>query len=103
MPYVLSDRGDIVAILWATHDPLEVPPAPNRNNKILWVSEVSWPAGAPLRIRATLTTSPNVSVTRTVAGGPGPSFIDLPVAGCWSFDLTWGPNRDHLKLEYVSG
>jgi hypothetical protein len=38
LPYVMSDRGDIVAILWADHDPLHAPPLPNVSNKILWVS-----------------------------------------------------------------
>jgi len=100
MPYVLGDRGDIVAILWATHAPLVVPPATDRNNKILWVSRVSWSAGSPLRIRATLADSGRTA-TRTVDGGPGPSIIDLPAPGYWSLDLTWGDHHDHLQLEYV--
>ncbi len=99
MPYVLGDRGDIVAILWAQHDPLQVPPAANRNSKILWVSRVG---GGDLTIRATLESS-GQSVTRSVPGGPGPSIIDLPAPGCWSMDLTWGTAHDHLQLEYVSG
>jgi hypothetical protein len=37
----MSDRGDIVAILWADHNPLHAPPLPNVRNKILWVSRVS--------------------------------------------------------------
>jgi hypothetical protein len=98
MPYVLSDRGDIVAILWATHDPLVVPPAADRNNKILWVSRVGWTLGASLQIHAT---AADRSATRTVAGGPGPSIIDLPAPGCWSLDLTWGNNHDHLDLGYA--
>jgi hypothetical protein len=98
MPYVLSDRGDIVAILWATHDPLVVPPAADRNNKILWVSRLGWTLGAPLQIHAALA---DRTVTRTVDGGPGPSIIDLPASGCWSLDLTWGNNHDHLDLGYA--
>lgn len=102
MPYVLGDRGDIVAILWAIHDPLVVPPAADRNNKILWVSRVGSPVGAPLRIEATLTAT-GQRASRTVDRGPGPSLIDLPSPGCWSFELTWGKNHDHLQLEYASG
>jgi len=101
MPYVLSDDGDIVAILWAVHDPLVSPPAADQNNKILWVPRVSSPAGAPLLIRASLRGT-GQTVTRTVEGGPGPSIIDMPTAGCWSFDLTWGVHHDHLELEYAS-
>jgi hypothetical protein len=99
MPFVLGDSGDIVAILWFDHDPLSAPPRADRNNKILWVSRAF---GAPLRIQATLTGSEQTA-TRTVDGGPGPSIIDLPAPGCWSFDLTWGDHHDHLQLEYASG
>jgi hypothetical protein len=99
MPYVMSDRGEIVAILWADHDPLHAPPLPNVSNKILWVSRVNQGAFTPLRIRATLDGA-NQTVTRQVAGGPGPSIIDLPGAGCWSVNLSWSGHHDHLTLRY---
>jgi hypothetical protein len=99
MPYVMGDRGDIVAILWSDHDPLVVPPAARRNNKILWVARVS--TGGSLRIRAQLTGSGRTAARR-VDGGPGPSIIDLPAPGCWSLDLTWGEQRDHVQLEYAA-
>jgi hypothetical protein len=95
----MGDEGDIVAILWAEHDPLVVPPATDRNNKILWVARVS--SGGSLQIEARLTGS-DESVTRTIDGGPGPSIIDLPAPGCWSFNLTWGEKHDNLELEYAS-
>jgi hypothetical protein len=95
----VGDRGDIVAILWADHDPLHVPPLASVRNKILWVSRVSQGAFTPLRIRATLDGT-NQTVTRQVAGGPGPSIIDLPAAGCWSFNLSWSAHHDHLALRY---
>ncbi len=98
MPYVVGDSGDIVAILWAGHDPLQAPPAADRNNKILWVSRVG---GGDLNIRATLESS-GQTATRSVPGGPGPSIIDLPAPGCWSLDLTWGSTHDHMQLEYAS-
>jgi hypothetical protein len=99
MPYVLGDRGEIVAILWADHDPLVVPPAADRNNKILWVAQDG--SGGSLHIKARLLGSDRTA-TRTVDGGPGPSIIDLPAPGCWSIDLTWGKQRDHLQLEYAA-
>ncbi len=102
MPYVLGDSGDIIAVLWADHDPLKVPAAADRNNKILWVCRASSKAGGLLRIQATLPDTGQTQ-TRIVDGGPGPSTIDLPAPGCWSFDLTWGEHHDHLQLEYVSG
>jgi hypothetical protein len=99
MPFVLSDRGDIVAILWSDHEPLSAPPRGDRNNKILWVSQTF---GAPLQIKATLSRS-GKTATRTVDGGPGPSIIDLPAPGCWSLELTWGDHHDHVQLEYATG
>jgi hypothetical protein len=98
MPYVTSDKGNMVAILWSDHDPLVVPPATDRNNKILWVARVT--PGSSLHIRARLVGTDR-SASRTVAGGPGPSTIDLPAPGCWSLDLQWGDQHDHLQLEYA--
>jgi hypothetical protein len=97
--YALSDNGDMAAIVWATHHPLVAPPTPRHNNKILWVARVGAYEG-PLRIRATLG-STGQTVTRTLTAA-GPSTIDLPAAGCWSFDLRWGTHQDHLALGYAS-
>ncbi len=99
VPYVLGDRGDLAAIVWASHHPLVAPPAAAKNNKILWVARVGAAEG-PLRIRATLA-STGQTVARTVGAAPGPSTIDLPAAGCWSFDLRWGSHRDHLVLGFA--
>ena len=72
-------------------------------NKILWVARVGAEDVADLVIHAQrmqgtrLVGSP---VRRSVAGGPGPSIIDLPRAGCWSVDLSWSGHHDHLTLRY---
>lgn len=100
MPYVLGDHGDIAAILWDPHHPLVAPPAVDKSNKILWVARVGAAEG-PLLIRAT-SANTGRTVTRTVGGAPGPSIIDLPSAGCWSFELSWGSHRDHLMLGYAA-
>lgn len=101
VPYVLGDRGDMVAILWDTHHPLKAPPTEGENNKILWVARVG-AADGPLEIRATLEGT-GETVTRVVSPAPGPSGIDLPSPGCWSLDLTWGGHRDHVMLGYAAG
>jgi hypothetical protein len=72
------------------------------SSKILWVSRVNQGAFTPLRIQATLNGA-NQTVTRQVAGGPGPSIIDLPAAGCWSVNLSWSGHHDHLTLRYSAG
>ena len=96
--HVLGQRGDITAILFA--QPLYAPtPPPGRGNKVLWVGRV---AGAgDLVIDASLPGT-NRHVRQVVTGGPGPSTVDLPVPGCWRFDLRWGDYTDTLTLNYVT-
>jgi hypothetical protein len=99
MPYVLGTNGDIVAILFG--QPLQSPPAPDRNNKILWVSRVplQYAGNDALKIQARLNGS-DLAATRSVDGGPGPSIIDLPAAGCWSLTLSWGGHQDRMSIPY---
>jgi len=40
-------------------------------------------------------------VTETVAGGPGPSYVNMPSPGCWRMTLTWSGYRDSLDLDYA--
>lgn len=106
MPYVLGAHGDIIAVVWARHDPLVTPAPPDRNNKILWVSKTPDPTGANLQITARRLiggTAAGPAQQRTVTGGPGPSIIDMPAAGCWQFTLRWGGHTDTVDLPYASG
>ncbi|MEA2508090.1 MAG: hypothetical protein QOG21_172 [Actinomycetota bacterium] len=35
--------------------------------------------------------------------GPGPiypSIVDVPVAGCWNFSISWGRHTDAISLLY---
>ncbi len=98
-PHVLGRNGDIVAILFGY--PLYQPPLADRNNKILWVSRVGVIAAEPLEIEAHLVGSA-VSVHRQVPGGPGPSIVDLPQAGCWQLTLSWWGHTDTLDLSYLT-
>ncbi|MCW2885392.1 MAG: hypothetical protein JWL58_2254 [Streptosporangiaceae bacterium] len=97
MAYVLGARGDIVAILFGS--PLAAPPRQNLSNKILWVSRVPLVAGDSLVIDASLEGTAT-RVTRTVRGGPGPSGVDLPEAGCWHLTLKWSGHTDTMDLRY---
>jgi hypothetical protein len=101
VPYVLGDKGDMAAIVWVSRHPLAAPPVAGKNNKILWMARVGALDG-PLQVRATLEGT-GQTVTRKVDPAPGPSIVDLPVPGCWSFDLAWGSHHDHLRLRYASG
>lgn len=94
-PHVTGATGDIIGVLFT--DPLRSPPASGVNNKILWVAKDH--GSGPLLIRAHLEGSDQV-VTRTVAGGPGPSIIDMPAPGCWQLTLTWSGHTDTTALPY---
>ena len=93
--HVSGRRGDIVGVVFG--DPLHAPALAGRGNKILWVAK-TW--GAPLKIHATLNGS-SLAVDREVAGGTGPSLIDMPKAGCWTFTLSWPGHHDELAIPYT--
>ncbi|SBT51915.1 hypothetical protein [Micromonospora narathiwatensis] len=105
VPHVFGAQGEIVAVLFA--HPLAVDRQDGGNNKILWVSRPaptpSDPtAAADLVITATLDGT-DTRVTREVDGGPGPSIVDLPRAGCWHLDLRWSGRTDTMDLVYADG
>jgi hypothetical protein len=102
MPHVLGASGNVVALIFGY--PLYSPPLPKRSNKILWVARVQSQPLSDLHIRAQRmrgTRSVGPRVTRTVIGGPGPSIIDLPAAGCWRLTLRWSGRTDTLDLQYA--
>lgn len=104
LPHVLGRNGRIVAIVFGY--PLRSPPAPGRNNKILWVPRTLAKAPSALWIRAQRMTGGDAvgaPVRRVVSGGPGPSLVDLPGPGCWRLTLSWSGRTDSLDLAYGSG
>jgi hypothetical protein len=96
-PHVMSAHGVMTAILSGAT--LSSPPAADRNNKILWVARVPSAAG-PLRIDA-VREGTTTHVRREVAGGPGPSILDLPQPRCWHLSPRWRAQRDAIDLVYV--
>ena len=100
VPHVLGRHGDIVGVLFG--GTLSSPPAPDRSNKILWVSRLPVAAGGSLEITARLDATTE-TVTRTVLGGPGPSGVDLPRPGCWRLTLAWSGHTETMDLTYQAG
>lgn len=96
VPHVYGAKGDILAVVFGS--PLSSPPDNGRNNKILWVSREPV-TGGPLTITARRDGSGD-RAEQQVAGGPGPSVVDLPRAGCWRFTLTWPGFTDTMDLVY---
>ncbi|HEX7715941.1 MAG TPA: hypothetical protein VF416_01540 [Marmoricola sp.] len=99
--YVIGENRHIVGVVFGY--PLRAPTgADGRNNKILWVSNAA-KSGAPpdLVIDAHLNGT-SITAKRTITGGPGPSIVDMPKPGCWTFDLTWSGVHDLLAVPYGS-
>ncbi|GAB4049869.1 hypothetical protein GCM10028775_19940 [Catellatospora paridis] len=95
--HVIGVRGDIAAVLFG--HPLTVDRKDGASNKILWVSrEATEPGTLTIKARPEGTGEP---VLREVKGGPGPSIIDLPQAGCWRLELSWPGHTDTMDLVYA--
>ncbi|MFG1882681.1 hypothetical protein [Micromonospora sp. NPDC049102] len=102
-PHSIGARGEIAAVLFG--DPLAQVRPDGSSNKILWVARptTTSPATAAsttLEITATLDGT-DTRVIRAVPGGPGPSIIDMPRAGCWHLDLRWAGRTDTMDLVYA--
>ena len=94
VPFVLGERGTILGVLFG--QPLSAPAAPDRGNKILWVTRDPHPPG-PLTITAALD---GAVATLEVPEGPGPSLVDLPTPGCWRLTLAWPDHTDRVAIAY---
>lgn len=95
--HVTGSGGDIVGVFFGD---LHAPALPDQGNKILWVARVAGGPGDPdLKIHATLNGS-DVAVDRVVTGGPGPSTIDVPRAGCWTFSLSWSGHHEQVAVPF---
>jgi hypothetical protein len=101
LPHVLGRRGLLAALIFGY--PLSAPPTRDHGNKILWVSRARLRPGADLRLTARRMEGNRAVggvVVRVVRGGPGPSGIDLPRAGCWRLHAAWSGHVDTLDLVY---
>ncbi|MGK5441463.1 hypothetical protein ACSNN7_06485 [Micromonospora sp. URMC 105] len=105
IPHVFGLKREILAVLFG--HPLALRRGEGPANKILWVAKPAATSSGPappatLAITATLDGT-DTRVTREVAGGPGPSIMDLPRAGCWHLELHWPGHTDTMDLVYAEG
>jgi hypothetical protein len=103
VPHVEGVGGDIVGVVFA--QPLHALASAGTENKILWVARPGATAdsgdslGTELTIRARLN-GVGTTTSTTLAGGPGPSVVDVPAPGCWTVTLTWSGRTDTVALPY---
>jgi hypothetical protein len=103
LPYTIADPATAAGFLFAY--PLRAGNVSNPNNKILWVVGIPR-GGSDLHV----TGHPQNAITPTIDqsfpadSSPGeiyPSIVDVPTAGCWHFDLSWGKNKTSVDLVYA--
>jgi hypothetical protein len=103
VPYVVATPAQAAGFLFGY--PLRAGAAvENPNNKILWV--VGQPRnGSDLAIAGHPVGAANPSITQAqpADSGPGeiyPTIVNVPVAGCWHFDLSWSGHKASVELLY---
>jgi hypothetical protein len=100
VPWTLGTHGDTVAYLFATQ--LVAGGGPRRdgtNNKVLWEAADD-PSGANVVVEGRPLSQSQPVVT--IAGGP--SIVDVPAPGCWTFRLSWSAHGRHsstINLEVL--
>lgn len=95
-PYLAGTRQTMVAVPFGW--PLLDRPTADHANKILWIAQTGT---GPLRIVATEQAS-GQTVTKDLPDGPGPSYVDMPTAGCWQFAVSWADQHDEFFIRYTS-
>ena len=84
VPWALGTGGQAVAFVFARQLVAgSSPRADGTNNKVLWVAK-----GSPSNFLVAGIPPGGTQPAVTVNGGP--SIVDAPAAGCWTFRLTWG-------------
>lgn len=102
LPYFITDPAIAAGFLFAY--PLRAGNVSEPNNKILWVVGVPR-GGNPLRVQGhpLNASTPTIDQTFPANSSPGeiyPSIVDVPTAGCWHFELSWGKNKASVDLVY---
>lgn len=103
LPYAIADPPIAAGFIFGY--PLRSGTPSNPSNKILWVVGIPRD-GNNLAIEAhpRNASAPVVHMSFAADSSPGeiyPSEVDVPSAGCWHFDLAWGPNHASVDLVYA--
>jgi len=102
LPYFITEPPTAAGFLFGY--PLHAGTRTGGANKILWVVGVPR-EGNDLHVTGHPqdATTPKVDQTFPANSSPGeiyPSIVDVPTAGCWHFNLSWGKNTASVDLVY---
>jgi hypothetical protein len=99
VPWALGTSADALAYVFAIQLVAGVSPRKDgSNNKIAWVAKGNPSPNFVVEGRPLGQSQPVV----TVAGGP--SIVDVPTPGCWTFRLSWslaGRHTSTINLEVL--
>jgi hypothetical protein len=87
VPWALGSGGQAVAFVFARQLVAgSSPRVDGTNNKVLWVAKGTAP-------NFVVNATPEGAAQPAISVNGGPSIIDAPVPGCWTFRLRWGLNQ----------
>jgi hypothetical protein len=87
VPWALGSGGDAVAFVFANELVAgSSPRVDGTNNKVLWVGKGS-------QTNFVVEGTPPGGTQSLVTVNGGPSMVDAPSPGCWTFRLSWGPSH----------
>ena len=103
LPYFITSPANAAGFLFSY--PLRAGSPNNPGNKILWVVGIPRDGNNLVIDAHPLNSStPVVRMSFEDNASPGeiyPSEDDVPTAGCWQFDITWGTNTTSVDLIYT--
>jgi hypothetical protein len=92
--WAFGTTHDSVAYLFATQLVAGTSPrSDGSNNKVLWVVK-DYPSGANVTVEGRMLGRSEPAVT--IEGGP--SIVDVPTPGCWTFQLSWSAQGRHTSV-----
>ncbi len=106
IPWALGKPPNAVTYLFATQLVAGGDRPDHRSNKVLWVTQEP-PEGLRIQGHPLGRSEPAIVISGQITNGNQlPSIVDVPIPGCWSFEVSWGgaPEApEHDQLGRVAG
>ena len=102
VPYVIAHPPLAAGFLFA--NPLRAGHPENPANKVLWVVRTRRTGSLTIDGHPLAAAIPAVHETLSPNASPGeiyPSFVEVPSAGCWQFDLRWAGSHAQVELNFT--